>query len=271
MAGILGLQLLAGEGGRSLTSAEAAAVSKVGSDLSFGRSNYLGALIVLGIVASVVAWRNGPRAVRVLVALTAPFSISGLYLTGSKTQTITFLLLTVPGLLLATRHRVLGRGTGGRAIALLLLLLGAWAAVPYLKVMFATVARTGVTGYRTVDQRQSIWSDVFSQILESPLVGVGLQNLSWLGQYSMAHNTFLQVAGETGFVGLLLYLWLLWVVARGAADRPAVLFVLYAIVLSGVAENTLRTREYDFVAWTLFAVVSYSCSSRPKTTSSGRP
>ena len=75
--------------------------------------------------------------------------------------------------------------------------------------------------------RLKIWSHTFQMIREKPLFGVGLQN--WAAYYprydrgdvmgigvapERPHNDFLWVAAEMGLPGLVVYLWLLIVIAR---------------------------------------------------------
>jgi O-antigen ligase len=77
------------------------------------------------------------------------------------------------------------------------------------------------------------------------------------GVYTMAHNTFLQVAVETGLVGLCLYLLVIFEPARRqhGALAGTVFLVFAAVIVSGLAENTLRTREYDFAVWPLLGAL----------------
>lgn len=263
MAATLGFQLLLGAAGESFDAAETAAIVKVGSDLEFARSNYVASLIVLGLVGGVVAWRHASRLAQLVVFITLPFSIAGIYLSGSKTQAITFLLLLVPGYLVAIGGRAEHSLAFRRAVGLLFVApVAFWAVAPYIQVMFSKVSGVGIANYRTVVLRVDIWNQVLDQVVRSPVVGNGLQNLTWSGQYSMAHNTPLQVAGETGIPGLLLYSGLFALVLLRAADRTAALFLVSALLISGAAENTLRTREYDLVAWGLLGAVSFTASKR---------
>lgn len=59
--------------------------------------------------------------------------------------------------------------------------------------------------------RVSLWDDAVHMFGENPVTGIGMNTYAYLGKgYANPHNYFLQVLLETGLVGMLLFLLLLW-------------------------------------------------------------
>ncbi len=147
----------------------------------------------------------------------------------------------------------------GRLMVGLILVPLALLALPVVHAMFQPVsAAGGLTEYRTVEQRVDIWEAATAAIREHPFTGVGIQSLTYGdGTYTMAHNVVLQVTAETGFIGLLLFLRAATypLATSGGRLRRTAVLVAVALLVSGAAENTLRTREYDFVAWTVLGAL----------------
>jgi O-antigen ligase len=246
--------------GVSLTTS---AESKSASDLGVGGSNYLAAIMLLSAVAVVVSVRS--LQARVPLAITVSILallLLGIAVTGSRTQVAVY-VLGVP--FLAGVCRPVGQKVRLSASWAAVALASAGAAWLYLPLALATWApalRSGVTTYRTFQQREYIWASVLTTVKQHPFFGVGLQNLELpSGQYVMAHNVFLQVAAETGILGLLLFAYLLvqcLLLPRAASGRLAILGVFLVTLASGCLEPTLRTREYDYLFWLIIASVAAS-------------
>jgi len=61
--------------------------------------------------------------------------------------------------------------------------------------------------------RVDLWSDAVNLFQENPLLGTGFHTYAYMGRvgtYEDTHNIYLKILVETGVVGLLLFLWLLW-------------------------------------------------------------
>ena len=61
--------------------------------------------------------------------------------------------------------------------------------------------------------RVDLWEDAMQLIRVNPVVGIGLDTYRFLnrvGGYADTHNYYLKVMLETGAIGLMLFLWLLW-------------------------------------------------------------
>lgn len=91
--------------------------------------------------------------------------------------------------------------------------------------LLTALAKTDVTG--GIELRVSEWHKAWLMFLQSPLWGVGVGNYGWYSflyqarpefvtvakpeLFQHSHNLFTQVAAETGIVGLVLLLALLWI------------------------------------------------------------
>lgn len=61
--------------------------------------------------------------------------------------------------------------------------------------------------------RVQLWEDAMQLFRQNPILGTGFNTYSYLGRtekYRDTHNYYLKVLVETGIVGLLVFLWLLW-------------------------------------------------------------
>ncbi|MCX5696773.1 MAG: O-antigen ligase family protein [Candidatus Omnitrophica bacterium] len=66
--------------------------------------------------------------------------------------------------------------------------------------------------------RLGYWQDTLKIIGSYPLTGVGLGNFN-LPQARYAHNSYLQLWAETGVLGITSFLWLIFVIFKGAILR----------------------------------------------------
>jgi putative inorganic carbon (HCO3(-)) transporter len=69
----------------------------------------------------------------------------------------------------------------------------------------------------SANERLQLWEDAFTIIPEHPLLGTGFNTYRLLGRsadYLDTHNYYVKVTVETGFVGLALFLYLLWLMLR---------------------------------------------------------
>lgn len=65
-------------------------------------------------------------------------------------------------------------------------------------------------------ERIDLWADAWNLFKRNPVTGTGFETYGHLGRlgYSDTHNYYVKVLAETGVVGLLLYLFLLWKLFR---------------------------------------------------------
>lgn len=246
-----------------------AAEAKTPSDIAVGASNYVAALLLLCAASAVmVVPMLRKRWQQVVAAWSSAVMLVGVLMTGSRTQSACF-LIGIPLLAWGSSRRRQFRFL--HLSAILTVISGvAWALFPLLRASWSPAIQAGVVGYRTFGQREILWLDAWHLALSHPIVGVGLQNLHAPdGSYEMAHNVFLQVLAETGFIGLALFLYLVWRAwncTEVSHSRVTLTLFLLLAGASGFFEPTLRTREYDYVFWLIVGVVSQVrvLDSRPR-------
>lgn len=81
-----------------------------------------------------------------------------------------------------------------------------------------------------ISQRFSIWETTMVLIKENPIIGVGPGNFGsvhleryrkggdkfgWWGENYHAHNLYLQIASESGIIGLFIFIYLIWKIIKG--------------------------------------------------------
>ncbi len=120
------------------------------------------------------------------------------------------------------------------------------------------------------DSRSVVWRQAFENALDHPLIGHGPYYAARKGvevQY-WPHNVYLFYAYIVGFVGLAIYLWILWEVWRSSRPRApslgsgtfiqgASLLVriqLFTFIIDQVKIDYLRNNIYSFYVWFLFGL-----------------
>lgn len=183
-----------------------------------GDPNYLAASAVLCLpVAYYLLTRSKRRFERIsILACTLP--IVGALLVGASRGG--FLALIVAGLVVLLQAR--GKRTK-------LILLGAALAAVFLLSPVSPLRRLlhpDFAGVNAEDYRLELWGAGLRMIEDHPFAGIGLGNFkaevpAYLlpGQRIdfIAHNTYIEVAAETGLPGLLLFLWILAATFRSLA------------------------------------------------------
>ena len=120
--------------------------------------------------------------------------------------------------------------------------------------------------------RQLLWDSAFSYIWERPIFGYGLRSFPfhsvfffWPAAGTYAHNDFIAVLFETGFVGLLAFVWIFlccfaWLFRRWRFDRPRlsiIAAVIMAYLICSYSDNVL---EYLTCQWSFWFVIGAVCS-----------
>ncbi|MBX9856002.1 MAG: O-antigen ligase family protein [Gemmatimonadaceae bacterium] len=162
-------------------------------------------------------------------------------------------------------------------LAVSILMIGGWTVAPL--AFKQRVIVTFFSDEKTYDQteyhgRTNIWARGVRYFLQRPVTGVGLngygiregQELGGrAGQWLTAHNSHLQVIVETGLVGAVPYLALLflsWQTAGMAYRRPAVPMnrsshrpELMASVVAFVVGGAFLSHGYSFYLYGLYAIL----------------
>ena len=130
------------------------------------------------------------------------------------------------------------------------------------------------TGDLSLAMRSDIWGRTWRIVADNPLTGTGLGTFEWAyamndreGEWQgtiQAHNEYLQLASETGFVGIALLIWMmavfakkvLWPVLVPADGRPrftslALVGAFFAMMLHSLIEFSLQIPAVG----ALFAVI----------------
>jgi putative inorganic carbon (hco3(-)) transporter len=120
--------------------------------------------------------------------------------------------------------------------------------------------------------RQLLWDNAFSYIWERPIFGYGVRSFPfhsmtffWPAPGTYAHNDFIAVLFETGFVGLLAFVWIFlccftWLFRRWRFDRPGISIlaaVIMAFLICSYSDNVL---EYLTCQWSFWFVIGAVCS-----------
>jgi O-antigen ligase len=228
-----------------------------GVESALGKVNFLAALMVLGAVAVISVWPIiESRRVKLTVLVSAPILAVGLLTVGSKNQIIALALFCVVVFVFGAnkiRGHIPRRLILAAAMGFVL-----WLSYGYLTIIFQPVTGTGVFGYRTFQDRVFLWRLARDTIVANPLTGIGPNSFRVGDLPYQAHNMFLQVAVETGLIGLFLYLRVYLAALRGhrrGVTKTVAWRVLLGLTLSGMAEPTFRSIYYDAAAWTLLGVV----------------
>ncbi len=120
-----------------------------------------------------------------------------------------------------------------------------------------------------VIQRETLITASFKMLLVKPLLGVGLGNflptlavfekpLSQTLYLQPVHNIFLLVAVETGFIGLMFFLWFVFKTYRHIRN-PAFVVILSAVLVLGFFDHYLLTLQQGQL---LFACILGLCRSK---------
>lgn len=248
------------EGGIDLLHNSATALT-----LPVGRSNYVAALILLGILGLVSGWRIlGGRFERRVAAVLISIAAFGVAVTASRSQLIGLaFVLAIAFVRVPRRERALVVGRANvwilRVVVTCLVIMAGWILYRYIGATFGPVVRAG-TGYSSLSARYSIWSAAVSTIRDHPLLGVGVFGLALQtpqGTFETAHDFVLQVGAETGLFGVFLYLTALTapMFRNRAPYRNVAIVLVLGLMVAGVAEPTLRTGLYDYVAWAFLGLL----------------
>jgi putative inorganic carbon (HCO3(-)) transporter len=106
-----------------------------------------------------------------------------------------------------------------KLLALLGIFLITWTAiVPHAVVQRVSMTYDQQSGELepSAETRLELWHDAMDVVHSSPVVGTGFNTYAYIGRvrsYTDTHNFYLKVLLETGFLGLFLFLWLLWKLA----------------------------------------------------------
>ncbi|HLK53293.1 MAG TPA: O-antigen ligase family protein [Candidatus Angelobacter sp.] len=123
----------------------------------------------------------------------------------------------------------------------------------------------------SAQERIVLWEDAMGLFKQNPVTGTGFQTYGYMGRVSGfrdTHNYYIKVLAETGVVGLLLYLVLLWKLFRAGTglffgtDDPfwraislGFLGVLVSLIVMNFFGDRWTYQQVDGYFWLLLACV----------------
>jgi len=118
----------------------------------------------------------------------------------------------------------------------------------YLRPLFSAVMRL------------DYWKGAFNMIAAHPFVGVGLGNFN-LNQTRYAHNSYLQIWAETGTLGIISFLWLVWSFLKSGFSNIALaldkkllaglIAAFAAFLISNFFDFSFYLPEIVFIWWVI--------------------
>ncbi len=257
------IQLLVRTAGVGAVSLQRLTLRNFHSNLGWGKSNYIAAILVfcmfLSALLLVLEKRAWARGVIVVACLLMLRSFVMLY---SRTSTVALLVFFLFLIFARGGRTALTAGTAALVSALL------FAVTPFGAVLLSRF--TDPTELLSAKVRFDIWQSAIERFQRHPWTGVGLNQ----GKYQMdimdvdhAHNTFLDYLSEQGVFGVAVYVALLVAIFRVAARvrvpsskvdhrtiRALCLATTTAVVVNSMAEPTWNAYVYTmllvyFLAW----------------------
>jgi O-antigen ligase len=121
--------------------------------------------------------------------------------------------------------------------------------------------------------RKLLWENALVYIWQQPVFGYGLHSFpfysaeffSAMPSGTYAHNDYLQLVFETGFVGLIAFLWIfcrcfIWLIRRWRFDKGGVstgVAIMTAYLICSYSDNLLEYLPYQWEFWFSFAVICW--------------
>ncbi len=198
-----------------------------------------------------------------------PLAMYAVSLTGSRTSllaVIPFMLYIAltPEIKLGRKALIFG-GLGALLLAILPL-------IPEALLSRLSTLGSSIVG-EDIGGRVALWREAIGMLAGHPLLGIGSGALSPI-MGAVAHNTYVSVATETGFVGLILFLCILAVTANQAVRASKESVVLWAAVLLTWAIGVLSLSwEFRKLTWLVLSlvVIAGSLERQPQQQPAARP
>jgi hypothetical protein len=199
---------------------------------------------------------DGPGTFCVLFTMSLPFFLRYL---GKEFSLRRRALSAVPILLLLGATFATGSRGGFLATLAVLGLYGMWRAGVSIRTIVVScglflLAYSLAPAHLTTVQDQSrstqhrveMWAEGLDMVKEAPIFGIGRGNFSAYTSKLIAHNSAVEISGETGLVGLFLWVGLIYVSVKGA--------VAYL-------KSTEKPEEKTFCAALILSIIGYLTSA----------
>lgn len=234
---------------------------------SWGRSNYLATFFVM-IIPITIGYLLYVKSLRTksLLVISLLLMSTAIILTLSRGG---LLSLMIAVLLLFSR--VIKRRTLVPIILVLVVILIIILLNPLTYVLIErTVAVEGSSSFLT---RINFYEDVWKTFINHPILGVGFGNLGLYAQFvvplnytTSAHNIVLGMLGETGIVGAILFLSLLWKIARELLKKVkqekyeplkflkwACFSAFIGVIIHSLMEPNFEGMQFSVMVWSFIA------------------
>jgi putative inorganic carbon (HCO3(-)) transporter len=180
-----------------------------------------------------------------------PLAIFSVILTASRTSLIAILPF---GLYLAASQRIRLQ----RKIAILVgLLFALGILLPMVpEAVISRLSTVGASiGQQDIGGRVQLWQEAITELADHPILGIGSGTLA-ASIGSAAHDTFISVAAETGFVGLTIFLSILTIAIYQAVQLPRETAGLWLAVIFTWAIGVLSLSwEFRKPTWLFLSLV----------------
>jgi probable O-glycosylation ligase (exosortase A-associated) len=172
-------------------------------------NNGAGLMLAMGVPLCVAAWDTAKTWWRWLLLAFVPVLVHAVLMTYSRGAMVS--LIVASPLVLARSRR---KGQLSLLTALLVALAIPVMAGPEIRARFLTLESHEVD--ESANQRRRNWAAAWRMVNDHPLFGTGIRNSALFsqnygagGQGWTIHNNYLQIAADTGFPGIGLYLLML--------------------------------------------------------------
>jgi hypothetical protein len=235
-----------------------------GYDLPWARSNYVAVILVLGLAGCLCQLVAQQRRDRNLTVLAFAVSFPAILLTGSRTQLVAWLVLVLGAYFALVVKGV--KRVKATTVVVIAVLIGIRTSSQQISDLL-TPTEAGGSGFATFDVRLRLWRAALSGSVHS-LGGHGLSPVVFPGYRLLTHNAILQIWWTFGWVGLFVAIVLIGKTFRimraglSMAETPPEqirirleIVALVALVISGMAENSLLGHTYDQIFWPLLSCI----------------
>jgi O-antigen ligase len=217
----------------------------------FDHPNHFGTYLVVVLTAVVGLWGQVQGAARRVVETIGAIAFVFMILSLSRSA---WMMAGIIILVLGWRRwKLLGAGAAVGGAVLLFM--------PRVLQRLTDVVDTGGVA-NSADIRLEIWSFALPLWEQHPILGQGWGAFNSLANGLYAHNDYLRVLIETGLIGLIVFLVVLWKlvqqsvrVARGRKDFPrAFLGLALSFIVLTMITNNLEKLAFQWYFWALAGV-----------------
>lgn len=225
----------------------------------------LGIMVVWGTLSG--RWRQ-LHAFERIAWPTALLAAAGYILVSMSRAAWLSLVLTAPVVWWRAGHRIRARWVAG-LLAAGGVVVGVGIATGLWSVQVAriVVASSGLDP--AVWTRLETWKSVLAAFAQHPIVGVGVKGTEALAravesEAAHAHNVYIQILGELGLIGAVLFIWMLgyilWRLWRAGDTLPAscrrAAWGLFAALACYLAQGLTQAEFMDLGIWTVLGLAA---------------